>query len=294
MSLQLIVPPEAGSTGAAAAPAPQEAANTARPAAPQPEPPIKSILDFIQRYVATLLAAGSQTDRVDRTADRIARSWGCQLELAILSHHFMLSVVKPSPDGQTSERRTAVASIVSSGPNFQRVAALNALSWNVVDQGLTLQEAVQRFEAVCAVPPIRPELLQVLVPCASAALCRLFSGTPLDMTLVFLAAWVGFFLRRRLVAWRVDLKITFVLCAFVASMLPAMGMIWHWPGATQIALATSPLFLVPGLPLINAVLDLLGGHVLLGVSRLIRAATLVICIALGLSFTMLLMGVESL
>ena len=46
--------------------------------------------------------------------------------------------------------------------------------------------------------------------------------------------------------------------------------------------------------LINAMLDILDGHVLMGVSRLIQASTLIICIALGLATTMLLMGVDSL
>ena len=52
--------------------------------------------------------------------------------------------------------------------------------------------------------------------------------------------------------------------------------------------------LIPGIPLINAMLDILDGHVLMGVSRLIQASTLIICIALGLATTMLLMGVDSL
>ena len=42
------------------------------------------------------------------------------------------------------------------------------------------------------------------------------------------------------------------------------------------------------------VLDVLDGHVLLGMARLIQAATLIVCIALGLSFTMLLVGMDSL
>lgn len=59
-------------------------------------------------------------------------------------------------------------------------------------------------------------------------------------------------------------------------------------------MAASVLFLIPGIPLINAMMDILDGHVLMAVSRLVQASTLIVCIALGLALTMLLLGVDSL
>ena len=58
--------------------------------------------------------------------------------------------------------------------------------------------------------------------------------------------------------------------------------------AAEVALATSPLFLVPGVPLINGVIDIVEGHVLIGVSRLVNAMLLIVCIAVGLSATLLM------
>ena len=56
----------------------------------------------------------------------------------------------------------------------------------------------------------------------------------------------------------------------------------------EITLATSPLFLVPGVPLINGVIYIMEGHVLMGVSRLVNAMLLIVCIAVGLSATLLM------
>ena len=58
----------------------------------------------------------------------------------------------------------------------------------------------------------------------------------------------------------------------------------------QIALGASVLFLIPGVPLINSIIDLLEGYVLIGISRAVNALTLIICIALGLSATLLILG----
>ena len=57
---------------------------------------------------------------------------------------------------------------------------------------------------------------------------------------------------------------------------------------SEIALATSVLYLVPGVPLINGVIDIVEGYVLTGFARLTEAALLIINIAIGLSFTLLL------
>lgn len=287
-----------GPDGEAAFAAPEDQAENGSTAggkaASLPSPSAKELIEFIQLFSATLLAAGGQTSRVDRTAARIARAYGFEVELAVFSRHLMLSVIKPAEGGVAAERRTAVSSIISGAPNFQRVAALNALSWSIGDNRLGLAVARQHFDAICAVPAIKPALLRILVSCANAAFCSLFNGDWTAMGLVFCATYAGFFLRQKLVHWGMDIKITFFLCAFFSSLIASLGVIAHLGETPQTAMAASVLFLIPGVPLINAMLDILDGHVLMGVSRLIQASTLIVCIALGLAMTMLLMGVDSL
>ncbi len=257
-------------------------------------PTARELIESLQGFCSTQLAAGAQTSRVDRNATRIAKAYGFAVELAMLSRHFMISVVKPAADGIPQERHTAVCAIVSGAPNFQRVAALNALSWNIGDENLSLDEARRRFDAILALPALNPVLLRFLVACANAAFCRLFDGDAVAMGLVFGATLAGFYLRQKLLHWGMDVKITFFCCAFAASLLASPGLIFGWGATPQTAMAASVLFLIPGIPLINAMMDILDGHVLMAVSRLVQASTLIVCIALGLALTMLLLGVDSL
>ena len=74
--------------------------------------------------------------------------------------------------------------------------------------------------------------------------------------------------------------------------IAALGVYSDWGTTQDVALGTSVLFLIPGVPLINSILDILEGHVLIGFSRAINAAILIICIALGLSMTLLILGKE--
>ena len=48
------------------------------------------------------------------------------------------------------------------------------------------------------------------------------------------------------------------------------------------------LCLVPGVPLINGVIDVVEGYVLTGFARLTEASLLIVSIAIGLSFTLLM------
>ena len=45
---------------------------------------------------------------------------------------------------------------------------------------------------------------------------------------------------------------------------------------------------MPGVPLINGVIDIVEGHILIGFSRLINALLLIVCIAVGLSATLMI------
>ena len=105
-----------------------------------------------------------------------------------------------------------------------------------------------------------------------------------------MATLTGFFVRQELTVRKVNHMLIFIVCSFVASLVAALGVYSDWGTTQDVALGTSVLFLIPGVPLINSILDILEGHVLIGFSRAINAAILIICIALGLSMTLLILG----
>ena len=87
---------------------------------------------------------------------------------------------------------------------------------------------------------------------------------------------------------RDDEEIT-TLARQLAEAAPAV--IWQLGSTPQTALGVSVLFLIPGIPLINAMHDILDGHALMGIARAVQASVLIVCIAIGLSLTMMLLGV---
>ncbi len=248
----------------------------------QTPPDVRRVSEFLQTFCVVMLAGGAQTLRVERNARRIGMAYGMAVELAMFSRHIMLTV---SAGGESC---TAVRSLPAGGPNFTRVQALNALGWRMVNEHLPLEEAWQEMEHILALPSVPPVRLCLLVACANAAFCRLFEGDAVAMLLVFVATLIGFSVRQLLGRVGMNPKIVYLCAAFCASLTASCGVVWELGTTPQTALGVSVLFLIPGIPLINAVQDILDGHVLMGIVRAVQAGMLIAAIALGLSLTMLL------
>ena len=85
---------------------------------------------------------------------------------------------------------------------------------------------------------------------------------------------------------KINHYIIFIVSAFIASLCASVSLLFDI--TSEIAIATSVLYLVPVVPLINGVIDIVEGYVLTGFARLTQASLLIVSIAIGLSFTLLL------
>lgn len=244
---------------------------------------------FLLEFTTALLAAGSQPSRVLRSAQRIGGAFGYEVDMVILPKHVIMTIFSRK---DPLARRTSLQ-LIPPGPfNFDRIYKLNILSWNAHDFSLPFQEVQRRYSAIMLLPMYPSGLVLVLASLANASFCGLFGGDFPAACVVFAATVTAFFARQRMLTLKMDFRVVFMVAAFIASMLAALA-VRHIPTQTpQVALATSVLFLIPGVPLINAINDIIEGHILMGITRAIHASILIICIALGLSATLLIMGVD--
>ena len=174
--------------------------------------------------------------------------------------------------------------------NFRTISDLSALSWEAYDHRPGLHELQLRFNTIVNTPRMSRWIVLLLVACANAAFCHLFGGDLIAIGLVWIATLAGFFVRQELTRIHLNHMVVFIVCSFTASLIAAAGVFYNLGTTQDIALGTSVLYLIPGVPLINSLLDILEGHVLVGLSRTINATLLIICIALGLSITLLILG----
>ena len=249
---------------------------------------LKAKTIFLAEYAATLEAVGVQSSRIQYNTVRIAKSWGLWCNLLMLPQTINVTL----HDEGREHSYTYVKKTPSIALNFKINMKLSHLSWSAFDKKLSLDTLWERFHQIVSEPRESPWLVLVLVAFANASFCRLFDGNYTSMAIVWVATFVGFFIKQQLIKRRFNELAIFVTCSFVSTMIGATDFLYFHGGTEDMSMGTSMLYLVPGVPIINGVMDILDRHVLSGIARLINACMLIVCIAVGLTITVLLFKVD--
>ena len=239
-------------------------------------------LDFIAEYTAYLLGSGVHTSRALRNAQRLGASQQTDIQLCCFQHSFIITAI----DRQQRTTLTRVVQIPSLPISFERNSDLSELSWNALDRHLSLPEIRQHYQTLIDKPYIDPLFVLITVGLANASFCKLFGGDLTACAIDFTSTLVGMAVKQRLLKHNVNHLLVFIAASFTASLCATAAL--RFDCTSQFALATSPLFLIPGVPLINGIIDIVEGHVIVGCSRLINALMLIVCIAVGLAATLLI------
>lgn len=247
---------------------------------------LKAVCTFLSDYAARLLGCGATCIRVDKNVRRMAEAWEVEAELTVLPANVLLTV----SDREHSHSYTCNARVRSAAISFFLNTGLSKLSWNVVEEGIDVATATERMNALGNGHATHPAAMLVLTAAANASFCRLFGGDAPSMLIVFLATLAGFGLKQVMLADKADFRLTTLASAFFSSVIGSAGYVFGIGETPELALGTSVLYLIPGIPYINSVSDLLDGHYLCSFSRFMHAAVLTVCISLGLCGGLLLMS----
>ena len=132
-----------------------------------------------------------------------------------------------------------------------------------------------------------------------SVVCLRATGPP--SALSFLATLCGFFVKQRLQAWKIDYRAVTVVSGVVAAVVSCIGLVdfshygfenFTLTETPVIALSTSVLYLVPGVPFCNFVNDLIYGHYLSAWSRFVHAMMITVSLSLGLVIALLLFDIR--
>lgn len=172
------------------------------------------ILGFIAEYATYQLGSGVHTSRVIRNAQRIGEALGVDVQLSSFQKSTILTVL----DTVSGESATRVVAIPSLPISFERNSDLSALSWDALDEGLSLDEIRSRYRTLVDKPRMDPIFTLVVVGLANASFCKLFGGDWTAVGIVFTATLVGFAVKQRMQAHAVNHFLVFACSAFVASL----------------------------------------------------------------------------
>lgn len=249
-------------------------------------PTVKEMSDFLSDYSVMLFGSGATCIRMERNVRRIAETMGMEAEFSIWPRHIHLTV----RDGD--ENLTTVVAIKDIPISFAKISLLSRMSWQMADGHLGFRAARRTLQVIGRTAGTGPWQLLLLVPLANASFCRLFGGDITAMIIVFCSTFAGYLMKQLLAEKKTDVRIIFIICAFISSVIASTGFLFSLGTTPYIAVATSVLYLVPGIPFINSFCDMLDRHYLCSLGRMMNAIVLSACLSIGLFVGMEVMGVS--
>lgn len=249
-------------------------------------PSVCDLTLFLSRYSAWLFGAGATCIRIEKNVGRIAKAYGKEVEQTIMSRHIHLSVWEEGKTGMESAIATVNHNVIS----FNLNTLLSKLSWEIADGKVDFPTAERKFEEIVRNDRQNKWMVMLLVALANASFCRLFGGDFIAMVIVLLATLAGYFLKILMIGRGVDVRVMAIACSFVSAVLGATDQLFSLGSTPDIALGTSVLYLVPGIPFINSFSDMIYRHYLCSISRFADAVVLTCCLSIGLCAAMLLMN----
>jgi uncharacterized membrane protein YjjP (DUF1212 family) len=247
-------------------------------------------LQELLRFGSLMLSAGESAFRVRRSMVVIASGLGFEwLSVQLGARNLVASGCR---NGETV---TLVRDVDVPSVNTERIGALEALALSV-PLGMNSREFAAKIATIESAPP-RYSIAQtsMAVSAACGAFAFLNGAWGIEVAACSIGGGVGQGLKSFLIRRRFNQYAITALCAVVASALYCVAAaLAHGAGfgvgRSNVGLVSSVLFLIPGFPLVTALLDQLQHETAAAVSRLAHAMMFVLTAAVGLSVVIALVG----
>jgi len=226
----------------------------------------------------TLMEAGASANSIDSIVAKMARGLGADRVDLRIGYASLAITIGIGPNGITRMREVGHL-----GVNQRLDQELWRLGERVARGELTTEQARAELDRLAKKTPRHSAwVMAMAVGLACAAFGRLLEVDWPATGPVFVAAMIGQFVRRDLLARHVNIFICATLVAFLSSLLGGLGAHWAHSETVATAMIASILLLVPGIPCVNAQNDVLEGHPTLGSARAVTVAVILIFVAAGL------------
>ncbi len=254
----------------------------------------ESLLDFLLRYATLQTSVGVQTSRVVRNTTRVAEAYGYEITIMMFQRNLAISITghQGVPTRYSGTPMTALSHHKSLAINFHMNSELTRLSWYAKEVKPSIEDIEAKFEEIKSLPKLNYGLMILLIGCANAAFCFLFGGDLQALAIVALGTSCGFITRAELHKRNAYHYFTVLAAAFVTSFIIGLGISFGLTATPKEALTTSVLYLIPGVPFINSMMDFFDGYILNGLSRLTNAIFIVLSLTIGLSMTLILLNLH--
>ncbi len=237
-----------------------------------------------------LLASGAHCGRVNMNIKRMADAWGFDVNLQPTFKGLLVSVQNKNNENDS------ITLFKESPPHVVHLRILTEIShltWDVYEEGLTIEETEQAFEEIKKLPHYNMWIVSVAVGLSCAGLCLLSLGDVYNALIALVAATIGSICRFKISNMQFNPMIAISIAAFITTFITGLGSVFQIGTSPEAAMATAVLYLIPGVPLINTVIDLIEGYISSSINRAMFSGLILLTIAVGMTLCITLLGISN-
>lgn len=226
-----------------------------------------------------LLQNSAATERVYRVTHQLADSLG--IEARLLVSYEAITLTTKIYNQFYSRISTPIPTIKINMMVMTQVMRLV----NDIQQGhKTLEQVTDELELINHHAPHHYSrwFLVLMLGLAGGSLAKIFNGDWATFFMVSLATALGLILRLELAKHKFNGFISTFFAAFLGGCIAGIGINLGWTATPEPCLLVPSMMLVPGVHLINAVLDMVYNHQITGIARLNFSLVMLISILFGL------------
>ncbi|QLH71188.1 threonine/serine ThrE exporter family protein [Rhodopseudomonas palustris] len=233
--------------------------------------------ELILSFATVLFVNGQASDQVIAAANRLSTTLGAPAELQAHWDELRLDVAS---SGTRSTISVAAAPV---GVNMTRVATAMRAIVDIEAGRLSAEAARDRIAAIAKAPASPTWLFALAAAVGALALAIIFGIAHAPAAaIIFVSAGAGALLRRGLARISDNLLIQPFCAALLAGLIGGLAVRYQLSSALRLVVVCPCMVLVPGPHFLNAALDLIGGRIQLGSSRLVYATLILLAISMGL------------
>lgn len=235
-----------------------------------------------------LLRAGASSGKIRLTMLKIAQAYHCEPHIQLGGKSIALTLRSSKDPGLFN----GIRSTDHYGVDFGLIARVGNLGRSIIRDPLPVEQLRGELDRLLQPLHYPRYLVLLMVGIAGASFCFTFGGSAVEMAITFGATCLGLFVKQE----GAQRKLNAYFCTFIAALVATTFVALFYklgPGEQlEHAFATSVLFLVPGVPLINAFTDLLEGEILNGLEKGVNALNHALAIASAMAIIFSLFNVH--
>lgn len=246
-------------------------------------------IQLILRVGQILMESGADTNRIVRIMKRI----GSYLKIPEKKLHIHITFTTIMVNINAGDKSmTSFQKCYKHGVDMTAVSSISKLSWKIIEEEYSLKEFEKHLNFIAQRKRhYSSTLVMICAGFACGGFSILFGGDLLAAMYTSICAIIGFFIRTKCNSLNFNPYASIAISAFIATLvayfihfLPTTTP-WH-------PLISCSLFIVPGIPLINAIDDLVDNYIVAGVTRAVNTLLMIGSMTFGIAFAIRLCNVE--